>query len=86
MIFKIFKSDTKTVGNIFNVGFGRPIKLKNIVRIINKKLKKGFPIYGKLKLRPDEIKVLYPDIKKTKKIFKWVPKISLLNGLKKTIK
>ena len=37
-------------------------------------------------MRSDEIKKLYPNIKKIKKTFKWKPKVTLLNGLKKTVK
>jgi len=86
LLFKIFKSNKNSLGNIFNVGFGKPFKLKKIVTTIRNKIKKGSPIYGKLKLRKDEIKILYPNIKKTKKFFNWSPKTSILDGIKKTIK
>ena len=66
LLFKILKSNTSILGNIFNAGFGKPSKLKKIVALIRNKIKKGNPIYGKLKLRPDEIKILYPDIKNQK--------------------
>lgn len=86
LLFKILKSNSKSLGNIFNVGFGKPTKLKKIVTFIKNKIQKGDPIYGKLKLRPDEIKILYPNLKKTKKFFNWSPKISISHGLIKTIK
>ena len=46
---------------------------------------KGKPIFGKIKMRKDEINSLYPNIKKIKKRLKWRPKINLEKGLKKTI-
>ena len=37
-------------------------------------------------MRKDEVKILYPNIKKIKKIFNWSPKTSLSIGINKTIK
>ena len=37
-------------------------------------------------MRKDEIKILFPNTKKIKKIFKWRPVTSLSSGIKKTIK
>ena len=47
---------------------------------------KGHPEFGKIKMRKDEIKALYPNLRKAKKILRWKPKIKLNNGLKKTIR
>ena len=85
LIFKIFKSNSKTNGDIYNVGFGKATILKQIVEFIKKEINSGYPEYGKFKLRPDEIKILYPKINKTKKTFKWKPKVKLFTGLKKLI-
>ena len=46
----------------------------------------GKPQFGKIKLRKDEIKYLFPSIKKAKKLLKWRPLIDINVGLKKTIK
>ena len=46
---------------------------------------KGKPIFGKKKMRSDEIPNLYPNITKVCKDFNWKPRISLLSGLKRTI-
>ena len=48
-------------------------------------IKFGKPQFGKIPMRKEEIKTLYPSIKKICKDFKWVPKTKLSNGLKKTI-
>ncbi|MDC3053802.1 NAD-dependent epimerase/dehydratase family protein [Candidatus Pelagibacter sp.] len=85
LIFKIFGANSKSHGNIFNVGYGKPIKLKKIVKLVRNKIDKGLPDFGKLKLRPDEIKIQYPNINKTKKFFSWSPKTKFINGLIKTI-
>ena len=49
-------------------------------------LNSGKPQFGKIDLRKDEIMKLYPNILKAKKILNWKPRITLENGLKKTIK
>lgn len=72
-------------GQIFNVGLGKAIQIKKIIKLIQKKLKKGTPEFGKIKLRSDENLITYPDISKIRKMIKWKPKTSFLSGLNKTI-
>ena len=76
----------KAKGEIINIGTGKPKKVKNIIMSIKKNLKGGYPQFGKIKMRKDEILKIYPNIKKAKKIIKWKPKISFNKGLKSTIK
>ncbi len=85
-IFKIFKTNSDTNGNIFNIGSGKPIKLMEVVNYICEKIQRGKPIYGKIKLRADEIKKMYPKINKIKKIIGWESNTSFKRGLNKTIK
>ncbi len=85
LIFKIF-SNKKSKGKIFNAGSGRPIKIKNLIKKIKKISKGGYPQFGKIKMRKDEIKIMFPSIKLAKKILRWSPKTKLEIGLKKTIK
>ena len=77
---------TKTIGEVFNVASGIPIKIKAVIHLINKIVGMGTPEFNSRKLRDDENEVLYADIKKIKKILNWKPKTQLLKGLKKTIK
>ena len=56
------------LGKIINIFFGKPKKVKDIVELINRKVGTGIPEYGKIKLRKDELKILYPDIKLAKNI------------------
>jgi len=73
-------------GEVFNIGFGKPIKIKKIINLIKKKIKMGTPQFGKIKLRKEENLVTYPDISKLKRCTKIKPKTDFLKGLKKTIK
>ena len=84
----IIKSLTnkKAIGQILNIGSGKPQKVKNIIKYIKKVLKGGKPIFGKIKLRKDENLENYASIKKAKKIINWKPKIPFKKGLNLTIK
>lgn len=73
-------------GKIMNIGFGKSIKLKKIIIKIVKLFKAKKPNYGKIKLRKDEQKVIYPNIKNAYHVLKWKPKISFNQGLNQTIK
>lgn len=76
----------KANGEIFNVGSGKPLKLKKIIELIRKLSMGGKPKYGSIPLRKDEILNLYPDISKAKKFLNWSPKKNFETGLKETIK
>ncbi len=83
LIFKSLKN--KTCGQIFNIGSGKLIKIKTLINKIKKNLKKGSPLFGKIKLRKDEQLNIFPDIEKTKNCFNWKANTSISNGVKKTI-
>ena len=72
-------------GQIINIGSGKPRIIKNIIEYIKKIVKGGYPLFGKVKLRKDEILKVYPDINKAKNKINWKPKISFKKGLKITI-
>ena len=84
-IIKTLK-DKDTSGQIINIGQGKPVSVKKVINKICKLLNSGRPQFGKIKLRKDEIKNLYPSIIKAKKVLNWTPKIGIISGLKKTIK
>ena len=73
-------------GQIINICSSSPVKIKNKIKLINKKIKKGKPIFGKVKLRPDEPIKLYSNYNKARKILNWKPKVNLPEGIDKTIK
>ncbi len=75
----------KTFGEILNVASGKPIKIKEVIKLINKKIGTGKPIFGKLRSKKEN-KSLYANINKIQKLTNWKPKTNLEEGLKKTIK
>ena len=82
LFFKIIQTNQKNYfGKIYNVGFGKPYSVKNVIMLIKKITKGGRPDFGKIKLRKDELSELYPDTKKIKNYFKWKPKIGLKKGI-----
>ena len=83
-IYKTLKSK-KTNGHLINIATGKPKRIKDLIQFIVKHVRKGDPIFSKLKFRTDELIKLYPSISKAKKMLKWKPITSLESGLKKTI-
>ena len=75
----------KALGNIINIGSGKPKKIKAVINRIKSYTKRGFPQFGKLNMRKEEIIKNYADINKAKKLLKWKPKISFSKGLTTTI-
>ena len=73
-------------GQIINIASGKSISLKELAHKVIKIIGKGRLNFGELPHRENENMSLYADINKAKKILKWSPKISLEEGLKKTIK
>ena len=84
-ILKILKNK-KSTGEIFNIGSGKPIKVKSLILKICKIIGHGKPKFGIIKFRKDEIKMLYPSIKKAKRILGWKPLVNINLGIKKTIR
>ncbi len=84
-ILKLLKSK-KTNGEIINIGSGKPVRVRTLIKKICQIVGSGKPVFGNIKMRKDETMVLYPNIHKAKKILKWKPKISLNAGLQRTIK
>lgn len=85
-LIKIILIKKNIRNKIFNVGSGKPILIKNIIKKIQNLTKLGNPKFGAISMRNDEVMKLYPSIKKVQKYLNWRPKIKLDNGLKKTIK
>ena len=87
LIYKIIKlRNKKFSGKVYNVGFGKPTKVKSLILLIKKIINKGKPEFGKIKFRREENIETFPSIKKVKSTFKWKPRINLKNGIKTTIK
>ena len=72
-------------GEILNIGAGKPKKIKKVINLIKDLVKLGNPSFDKIKMRPDEINSLYPNIKKAYKKLDWKPKVKFNDGIAKTI-
>ena len=79
-------SNKEAIGKIINIGSGQPLKIKKIIQNIVRIYKKGKPLFGKIKLRKEEMRRTYPDINKARRILKWNPKISFKQGILKTVR
>lgn len=73
-----------SIGLIINLASGKPIKIKNIIQMISKKLK--FKVnFGKYSKKITESSSQVADISIAKKVLKWKPKVSLEEGIQLTI-
>jgi len=79
-------NNKKCYGETINIGEGKPVKLKKIIKSINNYLRYGNPQFGKAQMRKGEQKKVFPSIKKASKYLGWKPKINFITGIKKTIK
>ena len=75
----------KAIGQIINIGTGKPKKLKEVIQYIKIISKGGHPQFGKIKMRKEEMLKVYPTIKKAKKIINWKPQVSFNDGIKKMV-
>lgn len=84
-IFKCIKYEHKNV-EIFNVGSGESISVKEICSIFSNFLNNVIPIEFKGQIRKSEIDETISDIKKIKHVLGWEPKISIEEGIHKLIR
>ncbi len=75
----------KASKKIFNVGSGKPIQIRKAIKTINNKIGLGYPQFGKIKMRADEINNSFPNIRRVQNQFKWRPKVSFDKGIENTI-
>ena len=73
------------LGEVFNVGSGKPVSVKFIINKISNIIKHGKPQFNKIPFRKNENLKLYPSINKISRILGWKPKTNLNQGLVKTI-
>ena len=74
----------KALGEVFNVGSGKPVSVKFIIDTISKIIKQGKPLFNKIPFRKNENLKLYPSINKAVRLLGWKPKTNLNQGLVKT--
>ncbi len=83
-IFKAFNSRRAT-GKIFNIGSGKPIQIKKVIKQTVNLIGSGKPMFGKIKYKKNSNMKLYPNITSAKKILKWKPNLKFAKGLNLTI-
>ena len=84
--FLLAAKDKKSKNMIFNIGSGDLHQLNYFVNMVFDLMKNtGKPNYGAIPYRTDEFWKPHPDIGKIRSILKWKPKISLQEGLIRTI-
>jgi len=74
-----------SLGKIYNIGSGKPISVKKLIKKIIQITGKGKPKFSASAIRKKENLKLYPSIKKINKDLGWKPKVSMYDGLKKTV-
>lgn len=85
-IIMLLKSNKKKIfGNIYNIGSGQDINIKNLIINIRNKIGKGKPNFGKKKLNKQDIIFSKSSITKITSHINWYPKIPLEEGLTKLI-
>ncbi len=77
--------DKKVEGKIINIGSGKIIKVKKIINQIVNFYKAGKPLFGKIKLRKEEMLEVYPSLLNARKFLGWKAKVSFKSGILKTI-
>jgi len=79
---------SKAVGKVVNIGTGRDISIKELVKKILSQMRQGgeIKVEGR-RIRPErsEVMRLIADTRLAKKLFKWAPRYTLEDGLGETI-
>jgi len=83
-IYALIKKD-ETSGEVINIGSGKALRLRNIIFLIKNIIKKGNPVFGKIKMRKEENMITYPNIRKLIFLTKWKPSTNFRKGIIKTI-
>ena len=83
-ILMTFKND-KVNGKVFNIASGKPIRIRQVVELIQNKIGNGKAEFGKIPYRNGENMELYADISKVSEILKWQPSVSIEDGINRTI-
>ena len=79
-----FKSSRLVDFNILNIGNSKPVKLNDIVNIIEKKLNKKAKIINEPKNNLDVFKT-HADNSRAMNLLKWVPVFNIEKGLESTV-
>ncbi len=84
-IINISKKKINNNHLILNIGKGKPDKLMDMVKLIEKNYKKKFKINYTNNIPEGDIKMTFSNTNKAKKLINWKPKTSLKEGMKKFV-
>ena len=75
----------EATGEVFNIASGQAVSIRTMIEKVCTLTGFGKPHFGKIPYRPRENMNLIADISKAKKILKWDTKISLEEGITRTL-
>jgi nucleoside-diphosphate-sugar epimerase len=78
-------TNSNALGFILNVGSGEPVPVKNVILQIRSIIGHGEPQFGSIESRALENAALYPDLDLIRKVLDWIPRVTLADGLARTI-
>ena len=78
---------TPQAQGLFNLGSGQSRPLKEIIEFIRDQIDPELPLgFGQVPYRPDQVMFLEANVAKLRKETNWIPRISLEEGLRETIR
>ncbi len=84
--FLLAAQSSQAIGETCHIASANATSIRDIVKMILRLAQsRSQAQFGKLPLRPQEIKTLSGDFSKAKRLLKWQPHVSLEDGLRKTI-
>lgn len=84
--FLMAAGSSEIKNEIFNIGCGRLYKLKHYVELIMKRLESEAKVnYGSVEYRKNDLWSPQPDLTKISTMLEWKPRVSLEEGIDKTI-
>ena len=72
-------------GEIINIASGNPLAIREVIEMVQKNVNFGFPKFGQIPYRKGENMFLYADVSKSRKLLNWLPKVSIEDGILRTI-
>jgi nucleoside-diphosphate-sugar epimerase len=83
-IFTTLETDDMN-GEVVNIGSGNPVSIREMIETVCRMAGKGTPQFGAIPYRAGENMALYADITRAQALLGWTPRVSLEEGLRRTI-
>ena len=77
--------EEKALGEVINLASGRPVSIRQMIEKVKCLVGKGQPQFGEIAYRPGENMALYADVGKAAKVLGWQARVSLDEGLQRSI-